>query len=58
MTCLRKAGAKAEPNELAAQTTLGVTAVATAEREEPEPTWGMATEHGPLSGHCSSEVQI
>ena len=46
LPCLRKAGAKAEPNELAARTTLGVTAVVTAEREAPEPTWGMAAEHG------------
>ena len=37
--------AKADPNEPAVQTTLGVTPLAPAERQAPEPTWGLVDEH-------------
>lgn len=37
--------AKADPNEPAVQTTLGMTPLAPAERQAPEPTWELVDEH-------------
>lgn len=36
----------ADPSEPAVQTTLVVTLLALAERQAPEPTWGLVDEHG------------
>lgn len=43
--CLRKADGQSRPQWPEVQTTLGVTPLAPAERQAPEPTWGMVYEH-------------